>query len=886
MKQMIDRYEILRSLSKGGMGEIFLVYDPLCKREIVLKQILPKLQKHPIIKARFLREAEVGARLNHPSIIPVFSIDPSAQKNYYTMPYIAGETLKQILKRCLEEEKQKESQDLLMPLKARMRIFLQLCEAVAYAHSKNIVHRDLKPDNVLVGKYGEVLIFDWGLSDFEGCSQREDDIGEEEETNIDLTRPGKLPGTLNYIAPERIQGAPTSQQMDVFSLGVMLYQLLTLRSPFQRKSIKEFKKQGDVETPLSPEERIPYLHIPETLNTLCMRCLEKEPSVRIKTVQEMIDEVKEFLDGKPRWLKTETLDPLSSCDWEFQENILLTKHLALTGSPEVTRWASLMISKPQFLGNFRLDAHFKLEAGSEGISFLIGVPSQEEREHFLQGLQICLGPTSALLCNGATLMTMPGGSILDQNLHLLSIEKAESNLTVFLDHKKIGLYILRTPLPGNHIGLFAYDAEFSLEPLIIRERGTDALVSCLAIPDAFLSHRDFKKARIEYLKIAQSFPGSFEEREAHFRSGISLLEEAKAASSQEDKERALLHSLNEFDLLHHTASAPLEYIGKSLVYKYTQEIEEEIKCLELALRKYKNHTLIPSVQDEIFLRLYETSSVCRTSAYRFALLALSQLPSISLRSEHAPLFTSLKTHLEKIPLFLAEHPIEQALACQLAFWLGKTTSLLELMETADMAVKLDASYSLFMLSEVEGVEENFTLIQEGEAKELLSAALTYFEKGPEQALKKILSFPSSKEQERALYCLLEKALCDEHKEPLVASLNSLPLTPPLDALHILIALKENNLPLATSLFTPYAEQEKKNPYSPLFVAMGYYLYKTQGEEAALSHLSRAPAYSTASLLPQWMKQSKEQRMLWREQKLLFWENTLLQKQLYLYRPIV
>ena len=107
--QKIDHYQILKSLGKGGMGEVFLVNDPVCKRRVALKKIRDEMKKHPVMKERFLREARVAAQLTHPSIIPIFSIDPSPEKTYYTMPYVEGETLKQILKQSCEEEKERGS---------------------------------------------------------------------------------------------------------------------------------------------------------------------------------------------------------------------------------------------------------------------------------------------------------------------------------------------------------------------------------------------------------------------------------------------------------------------------------------------------------------------------------------------------------------------------------------------------------------------------------------------------------------------------------------------------------------------------------------------------------------------------------------------------------
>lgn len=877
MVEYIDRYQIIKSVNKGGMGEIFLVYDPLCKREVALKQILPKFKKHPVIQARFLREAEVAAMLNHPSIIPVFSIDSSAEKSYYTMPYIAGDTLKQILKRCLEEEQTTRAVETSIP--TLMRIFLKLCEAVNYAHAHKIVHRDLKPDNVLIGKYGEVLIFDWGLSDFEGSLCQEEDIPEE-RTN--LTRPGKVPGTLNYIAPERLQGVATTAQMDVYSLGVILYQLLTLRSPFQRHSMPEFKKNVALEELISPLERAPYRHIPEPLSALTLSCLAPDPKQRMHSVQGIIDTLKIFLDGQPKWIKTLQLDPHHPEPWEFRENVLIAKHLAITGSPEVMRWAHVMISKHNLMGNFRIDVHFQLKHTSEGISLLIGVPPREERTHFLEGIQLAIGKTSHLLYNGAMLMTLPGGAIEDEQPHHLCIEHSQAQLTLMLDDKRIGQYILRTPLPGNQIGIIAYDADFILEPLILRERGQSALVSCLNIPDAFLSHKDFKKARIEYRKIAESFPGSHESKEALFREGICALEEWKMADTQPEKEHCLLLALAAFDLLHNTSAAPLEYVGKSLVYKHSDEVEEEAKCLELALRKYHKHPMRQAVQEQLLLRLYESSSSSRRSAYLFALLALTQLLSPPLLDTHNALFTSLDTHLEAHPLLLSHEPKQEALACKFALWLGKITTLIELSEIPSSPVALDASYSLLLLGHKESVEENLSAF--ADAHELLTIAINYFITGPATALEQLFRYPPCCERDRCLAFLIQRSVWDGHTRTLLPFLSQFPLTPYFDAQRLIIWLTENHIDPAKELLSAYAPEQLSHPTSPLFFPQALFLLKTKQHKAALNHLSAAPLSSPSSLLPQYLHKSPQEQEHWIHKELLYLEQLALLQQLQFYPP--
>ena len=152
-----------------------------------IKEIRPDLLKHAVIKDRFLREAKVAASLSHPSILPIYSITATENTIFYTMPYIEGETLRQILR---SPEKTNIS--------FLMRIFLHICSATAYAHSKGVLHRDIKPENVIVGKFGEVFVLDWGLADFLG-----DKIV---HTAPDLTSPGKIVGTLLYMAPELALG--------------------------------------------------------------------------------------------------------------------------------------------------------------------------------------------------------------------------------------------------------------------------------------------------------------------------------------------------------------------------------------------------------------------------------------------------------------------------------------------------------------------------------------------------------------------------------------------------------------------------------------------------------------------------------------------------------
>src|SRR5579883_2618481 len=172
----LGRYTLLRSLGKGGMGEVFLAFDESCGRHVALKRIREDLLEKPVVKSRFLREARIAARLSHPSIIAIHSIEEVGGVLFYTMPYIEGETLRSILKKARLEEKEGFAENPLgTSLSSLLRIFLNVCQAMAYCHVSGVLHRDLKPENILVGKFGETMIVDWGLAQYAEESEEDDE---------------------------------------------------------------------------------------------------------------------------------------------------------------------------------------------------------------------------------------------------------------------------------------------------------------------------------------------------------------------------------------------------------------------------------------------------------------------------------------------------------------------------------------------------------------------------------------------------------------------------------------------------------------------------------------------------------------------------------------
>jgi serine/threonine-protein kinase len=818
----IDHYSLIRSLSKGGMGEVFLAYDPLCKREVALKQILPRLRKHQIVRRRFVREAEIAAKLSHPSIIPIFTIDPHKDPSYYIMPYIEGETLKQILLTCVAGG----SYPALASLPALVRLFLPVCEATSYAHSKGVVHRDLKPDNIIIGRYGQVVLLDWGLADFVGHPELSGN-SLEEEMDRDLTSQGKVPGTLNYIAPERLEGAPSHPSMDIYALGVILYQLLTLRTPFNRGSVAEYKKRVGTESYIDPSQRAPHREIPPQLSALVNRCLQREASHRPQSVDALIQELRLFLDGKPEWIAQATLDPLCKEEWSFAEPVLLSKHTAF--SSHLTQWMHLMLSQRRFAGQIRLTTCLQ---GVEppGVGILLGSPLTSGAVNVDAGLCLWIGAGCQLFYRGVEISSLPEEHLPYGQKRTLQIEIIDNHLSVYLDGQKVCHYASQFPLDVSHIGLLSPDARIPLGPLQIDVRSNQALISCLAVPDAFLQHHWFALAQEEYQKIAHSLSMHPEGREALFKMGCAYLEEARATPSRRDE--LLSTALRAFDTLRGTPSAPLEYLGKALVYKETGEIDEERKCFDLALRKYPKHPLTSRLIEELLFRLYATSAKERVHAYQFALIALQHCPALFSRPEHTTLCSMLKAPLdveEGIPLVVT-----------LAFYLGKELSLLEWAEGTPSPLSLHALYGLLHLNRVDWVREIADLPEE------IELALLYFKGGHCALFEALPRCACRLARGRLLQFALEKALLSPHKRGIIdiypqeeRSLNN-------DALLVSLCLWESRLDLAERILARYPQSTPR-----LCVPRGCYLASTKGKQASLDHFARVqPSLHLSTLLAQ------------------------------------
>ncbi|MCA9176273.1 MAG: serine/threonine protein kinase [Planctomycetales bacterium] len=293
MLRGMEKYINFREISRGGTAILRSCFDLITGRTVAMKTLLPEHARDPQEQRRLLREARVTAQLQHPNTVPVYEIGRDLQYGlYFTMKRISGENFFEILKRVAREDAE-TTRD--FPLARRVEILTDAAQALAYAHARGVIHRDLKPENIWVGNFGEVILLDWGVAKVWGqpddAPQHPAIAHRDNDRLQELTMAGQRPGTPLYMSPEQVNvnRAQVDERTDVFSAGVVLYELAALREPFRGRVLQEtFENIIDL-TPPPPSERSPERGIPKTLDGVVMRAIEKKPADRFQTMREMIE---------------------------------------------------------------------------------------------------------------------------------------------------------------------------------------------------------------------------------------------------------------------------------------------------------------------------------------------------------------------------------------------------------------------------------------------------------------------------------------------------------------------------------------------------------------------------------------------------------------------
>ena len=294
LKRRGDRYIDFTFYSEGGIKQISTCLDRRTGRRLAMATI--KDTENSNRKETFIREARINAALQHPNIVPVYDVGMKNDSPWFTMKFIEGKSLNEIIL-----ELQKGSDSRFNNLADRLDVFLKVCDAVAYAHSKGILHLDLKPDNIRISEYGDVVLCDWGLADImpSECDEPLLEVCSPTQTDFDeMTLDGTVKGTPGYMAPEQtgLLKERKGKHTDIFSLGAVLYNLLTYHKAFSGKDLDDvLQKTAKAEFPLPSE--ISELNVPYSLEAVCVKALSKDPENRYNSVKDLQNEVRDFING-------------------------------------------------------------------------------------------------------------------------------------------------------------------------------------------------------------------------------------------------------------------------------------------------------------------------------------------------------------------------------------------------------------------------------------------------------------------------------------------------------------------------------------------------------------------------------------------------------------
>jgi WD40 repeat protein/tRNA A-37 threonylcarbamoyl transferase component Bud32 len=300
------RYVLRGPHAEGGIGRVWLAYDSELDRDVALKVLLPERLGDRALTARFLHEARITGRLQHPGVVPVYELasgaaesDDDDQPPFYTMRLVQGRTLTEAIRAYHSRPPGRRSA---VERATLLNAFVSVCQTVAYAHARGIVHRDLKPENVALGDFGEVVVLDWGFAkDTRAGEETQARVADATLATPRLASPaasvaGQVLGTPAYMAPEQAGGGPTDERTDVYGLGAILYEALTGRPPYLGEEAGDVLRQVRHGSPPRPGA---IARVPPALEAICLKALTREPAARYPSASEVAREVQHWLADEP-----------------------------------------------------------------------------------------------------------------------------------------------------------------------------------------------------------------------------------------------------------------------------------------------------------------------------------------------------------------------------------------------------------------------------------------------------------------------------------------------------------------------------------------------------------------------------------------------------------
>jgi len=323
----LGRYEILAELGQGSMGVVYKARDPALDRVVAIKTINLTLPKDELAEyeARFYQEARAAGGLNHPNIVTIYDIGRSERVAYMAMEFLEGEELRATL-----------SAGQSLPVVQAMDVALQVADGLSYAHERHIVHRDIKPSNIMVVRDGLVKITDFGIARMRSTEVK--------------TMTGTILGSPKYMSPEQVAGKRADERSDLFSLGVVLYEMLTGQTPFQADSIHGTMYQILHATPPAPSVRDPEL--PQIVDLIVAKALAKNVEERYQSARDLATDLrdcKEMLQGRSAGAAalsaTDPGTPPPPSATRRQDKVLTLKSTSAKPEDSVTQKPGLMLAK-------------------------------------------------------------------------------------------------------------------------------------------------------------------------------------------------------------------------------------------------------------------------------------------------------------------------------------------------------------------------------------------------------------------------------------------------------------------------------------------------------------------------------------------------------------
>lgn len=273
VQEVANRYEIISLIGQGGMADVYKAKDIILNRIVAIKILREKLSHDAMTLVRFQREASAASRLSHPNVVDIYDVGESDGMHYIVMEFIRGRTLKQLIQ-----------QRGALSVSESIQIMTQLTSAIDHAHKHNIIHRDIKPQNVLVKDDGTVKITDFGIAIANDAVQ--------------LTLNNAVMGSAHYLAPETAQGKEPTAQVDIYSLGIVFYELLTGDVPFHGKTPTEIAVKH-------LRQPIPYVRdfnpaIPQAVENIILKATAKDPKDRYSSAYAMLEDLQNCMNWEMR----------------------------------------------------------------------------------------------------------------------------------------------------------------------------------------------------------------------------------------------------------------------------------------------------------------------------------------------------------------------------------------------------------------------------------------------------------------------------------------------------------------------------------------------------------------------------------------------------------